>query len=73
MNKKKPTHAEKYRLEQAAEKYRLKQAEKILSLFEDVHGHPARTMEELNKWATSLDGERYLANFQDRFGHIIPD
>ncbi len=33
-----------------AEKYRLAQARKLLSLFEDAHGRPATTTEELFDW-----------------------
>lgn len=63
----------KTKMAEAAEKYQLKQAEKILSLFEDMHGRPARTMEELDAWAGSPDGKRYLADFHDRQGKVIPD
>ena len=56
-----------------AEKYRLRIAEKILSLFEDVHGRPAHNMEELEQWTVSPDGRRYLDAFHDKQGHIIPD
>jgi hypothetical protein len=52
---------------------RLKQAQKILDLFADVHGRPARTPEELEKWAASPDGKRYLADFHDLEGKVIPD
>jgi hypothetical protein len=51
----------------------LQQAEKILSLFADANGRPARTMEELTAWAASADGKRYLSAFRDANGHIIPD
>jgi hypothetical protein len=56
-----------------ADKWRLKQAEKILDLFKDAHGRPARTIQELEDWACSPDGRRYRKDFQDRDGKIIPD
>jgi hypothetical protein len=56
-----------------ANQRRLRQAAKILSLFEDVHGYPARTMEELTKWAVSPEGKRYVADFKDQSGHTVPD
>ena len=59
--------------EEAGEKWRLKQVEKVLSLFEDVHGRPARSPEELEQWAASPEGQRYIAEFSDKDGHIIPD
>lgn len=56
-----------------AEKYRLDQARKLLSLFEDAHGRPARTTEELGEWLQSPQGE--AATKDDRLpdGTINPD
>jgi hypothetical protein len=56
-----------------AERYRLKQGEKLLALFEETHGRPPRTGEELADWMVSPEGERALAYDTDAEGNIIPD
>jgi hypothetical protein len=43
------------------------------SLFENMNGHPAHTIEELERWTGSIEGRKYLATFCDARGHIIPD
>jgi hypothetical protein len=57
----------------AAHQWRLKQAAKLLSLFEDMNKRPAETVEELGQWATSPEGRRYIEQFHDENGHVIPD
>ena len=54
----------------AADKYRLLQAEKILELYEQAHGHQARTIEELKQWAESAEGKRILAANSQQNGTI---
>jgi hypothetical protein len=39
-----------------AHKYRLRQAEEMLRIFQEEHGRPARTTEELTDWLTSPEG-----------------
>ena len=57
---------------EAAEAYRLAQAQKMLDLFEDAHGRPARTIEELSEWTVSAEGERATAYDRSQDGKIIP-
>ncbi len=56
-----------------AEKYRLAQARKLLNLFEDAHGRPARTTEELAQWLASPQGKAASAYDRGKDGKIIPD
>jgi hypothetical protein len=56
-----------------AERYRFKQGEKLLALFEEYHGYPARTGEELGDWLVSAQGKRATAYDTDSDGNIIPD
>jgi hypothetical protein len=56
-----------------AEKQRLKQAEKLLALFKEAHGRPARTLYELREWADSAEGKAALAYDLGPDGKIIPD
>jgi hypothetical protein len=46
---------------EAAEAYRLLQAQRILDLFEKDRGRPARTIEELDAWVGSPEGQALLA------------
>jgi hypothetical protein len=48
-------------MERVAEAYRLRQAQKLLDVFEDANGHPARTLLELEQWAVSPQGKAALA------------
>jgi hypothetical protein len=48
--------------EKDAEAYRLAQAQRMLDLFETANGHPARSLEELEKWVVSPEGQAALAN-----------
>ena len=41
---------------QPSDRYRLAQAQKLLDLFEEANGHPARTAEELAAWLGSPRG-----------------
>ena len=53
--------------------YRLLQAGRILEIFEASTGHPADTMEELEKWAATPEGEAALAiNRNPETGKIDP-
>jgi hypothetical protein len=61
------------KMKRRAYHHRLRQIEKILSLFEDVHRRPARTIEKLDAWVGSPEGSRYLDAFRDTKGKIIRD
>ncbi len=54
----------------AAEAYRLKQAQKMLDLFEVAHGRPATTIEELVRWAGTVEGKAVLADRRNQDGKI---
>lgn len=56
-----------------AHKYRLKQAEKLLRLFHEAKGHPARTFQELDDWVGSREGRAATAYDRTPDGKIIPD
>jgi hypothetical protein len=56
----------------AAHAYRVAQAQKILDVFEDTHGHPAHTMQELTEWTASPEGKAALAPFRTLDGTIDP-
>ena len=45
-----------------AEKFRLAQVEKLLRLFENAHGRPAKTAEELDAWLASPAGKAATAS-----------
>ena len=60
-------------VKRAAEQYWDRISEKILRLFRNSNGRPARTMDELTRWAKSKDGRRCLDAHSDKSGHIIPD
>jgi hypothetical protein len=55
-----------------AHRYRLAVAQKMLDVFEDAHGRPARTLEELSDWAASPEGRAALAYDRKPDGTIIP-
>jgi hypothetical protein len=55
-----------------AEKYRLAQAQKLLDLFEEANGRPAKTTQELSDWLTSPEGQRAIAYDHTPDGKIIP-
>jgi hypothetical protein len=44
-----------------AERHRLVHAQKLIDLFEDVHGRPAISARELIYWATSPEGHAAIA------------
>jgi hypothetical protein len=52
--------------------YRLAQAQKLLDVFEEAHGRPAQTYEELEDWAGSPEGKAALAYHRTPNGTIIP-
>ena len=58
--------------ENAAEQYRLGQAQTILDVFEKTHGRPAKTLEELDKWVGSPEGDAALAPYRMPDGKITP-
>lgn len=56
-----------------AHAYRLLQAGRILEIFEASTGHPARTMEELEKWYETPEAQAALAIHRDpETGRIDP-
>jgi hypothetical protein len=55
-----------------AEQYQLMQAQKMLDLFTGFHGRPAKTMEELEAWIGSPEGEAATAYDRTPDGKIIP-
>jgi len=58
---------------EAGAAYRLAQARRILDLFAASTGHAARTMEELEAWAGSPEGQAVLAiNRDPETGMIDP-
>jgi len=56
-----------------AYRYRLAQARKLLDLFEEANGRPARTIEELGAWVKSDAGRAATAYDRTPDGKIIPD
>jgi hypothetical protein len=56
-----------------AAKYRLRQAQKLLDLFEDANGRPAKDGDELSAWFASPEGRKAIAYDCDKEGKIIPD
>ena len=57
--------------EEDAHKYRLAQAETMLKLFEEAHSHPV-TVQELENWVASPEGNAALAPHRRRDGTIDP-
>jgi hypothetical protein len=56
-----------------AENYQLAQAQKILDVFQAANGRPARTIEELEKWVGSPEGQAALAiHHNPKTGKIDP-
>ena len=53
-------------------RYRLAQAEKLLDLFNEVHGRPAATVEELEEWVKSPKGRAATACHRGKDGKIVP-
>jgi hypothetical protein len=53
--------------------YRNRQAQKVLDLFKDAKGRPAKSIEELEAWVASPEGRRALAYDRTPDGKIIPD
>lgn len=60
-------------VEEAAHQYRLRQMQKLLDLFEDSNGRPARTCVELDEWVGSDAGRAAMAYDTGVDGKIIPD
>jgi hypothetical protein len=58
---------------EAAKAYQLAQAAKLLKLFEDANGHPAKTIEELTDWVSSPEGKAAMTYDHTPDGKIIPD
>ena len=59
--------------QEIANAYRLRQAQRILDIFAATNGRPARTLEELEKWSTTPEGQAALAvNSDPETGFINP-
>ncbi len=53
--------------------YRLRQFKKLVALFEEAQGRPARNCVEVCEWLTSPEGKWATAYDTDPKGEIIPD
>jgi hypothetical protein len=51
--------------------YRIKQVEKLLKLFEEARGRPARTVKDLSEWLATAEGKRGRA--YDTDGKVTPE
>jgi hypothetical protein len=51
----------------------LRQGAKLLRLFEQGKGRPAKTIEEVEEWVSSPEGMKACAQDTDKDGNIIPD
>jgi hypothetical protein len=58
--------------EEDAHKYRLARAETMLKLFEEAHSHPV-TVEELENWVASPEGQEALAYYRQPDGKARPE
>jgi hypothetical protein len=57
---------------EAAHAWRLLQAQKLLDLYANANGHPARTAEELERWLASTAGKAATTYDHTPDGKIIP-